>query len=92
MMRMPVATAAGLTSFNRPWRRRAPRPTWTRQNTRAPVSIMLAAIPSLPRAELAQLTMRMIDRMDDIGGDPDLEHLRDDDEDGHDHEREQAYE
>jgi hypothetical protein len=34
----------------------------------------------------------MIDRMDDIDGDPDLEHLRDDDEDTHDHEREQAYE
>ncbi len=92
MMRMPVATAAGLTSLNRPWRRRAPRPAWTRQNTRAPVSVMLAAIPSLPRAELAQLTMRMIDRMDDIDGDPELENLRDDDEDGHDHEREQAYE
>jgi hypothetical protein len=53
---------------------------------------MLAAIPSLPRAELARLTMRMIDRMDDIDGDPDLEHLRDDDEDGYDREREQAYE
>ncbi len=91
MMGMPVATAAGLTSFNRPWRRRQPRQAWSRQDTRAPVSIMLAAIPSLPRAELAQLTMRMIDRMDDIDGDPDLEHLREDDEDGHDHEREQAY-
>ena len=91
MMRMPVATAAGLTSVNRPWRRRQPRQAWARQDTRAPVSIMLAAIPSLPRAELAQLTMRMIDRMDDIDGDPDLEHLRDDDEDGQDHEREQAY-
>jgi hypothetical protein len=34
----------------------------------------------------------MIDRIDFIDGDPDLEHLRDDDEDGHDHEREQAYE
>ncbi len=92
MMRMPVATAAGLDAGSRPWRRRAPRPPWARQNTRAPVSIMLAAIPSLPRAELARLTMRMIDRMDDIDGDQDLEHLRDDYEDGHDHEREQAYE
>jgi hypothetical protein len=91
-MRMTVATASGRTPFNRPWRRRQPRQAWSRQDTRAPVSIMLEAIPSLPRAELAQLTMRMIDRMDVIDGDPDLEHLRDDDEDGHDHEREQAYE
>jgi hypothetical protein len=89
---MSVATAAGRTPFNRPWRRRAPRQAWARQDTRAPVSIMLAAIPSLPRAELAQLTMRMIDRMDVIDGDPDLEDLRDDYEDSHDHEREQAYE
>jgi hypothetical protein len=92
MMRVPVATAAGRTPFKRPWRRRQPRQAWARQDSRAPVSIMLAAIPSLPRAELARLTMRMIDCMDDIDGDPDLENLRDDDEDGQDHEREQAYE
>lgn len=92
MMPRTVATAISSGTFNRPWRRRQPRQAWARQGTRAPVSIMLAAIPSLPRAELARLTMRMIDRMDDIDGDPDLEHLRDDDEDGHDHEREQAYE
>jgi hypothetical protein len=92
MMRIPIATAAGRTPFNRPWRRRQPRQAWARQDSRAPVSIMLAAIPSLPRAELARLTMRMIDRMDIIDGDSDLEHLREDDEDGHDHEREQAYE
>jgi len=92
MMRMTVATAAALGAGSRPWRRRQPRQAWARQDSQAPVSIMLAAIPSLPRAELAQLTMRMIDRMDDIDGDPDLEHLRDDDEDNHDHEREQAYE
>ena len=91
-MPKPSITAAKPTPFNRPWRRRQPRQGWSRQDTRAPVNIMLAAIPSLPRAELAQLTMRMIDRMDDIDGDPDLEQLRDDDEDGHDHEREQAYE
>lgn len=91
-MRMTVATPAGLNAGSRPWRRRQPRQAWSRQDTRAPSSVMLAAIPSLPRAELAQLTMRMIDRMDDIDGDPDLEHLRDDYEDGHDHEREQAYE
>ncbi len=92
MMGVPIATAVGRAQFNRPWRRRPARQAWSRQNTNAPVSVMLAAIPSLPRAELAQLTMRMIDRMDDIDGDHDLEHLRDDDEDGHDHEREQAYE
>ena len=34
---------------------------------------ILATIPSLPRAELARLTERMIDRMDEIDGDPDLE-------------------
>lgn len=92
MMRMPITTAAGLNSGSRPWRRRQPRQAWARQDSRTPVSIMLAAIPSLPRAELARLTTRMIDRMDDIDGDPDLENLRFDDEDGHDHEREQAYE
>lgn len=91
-MRMPIATTVALNAGSRPWRRRHPRREWARQDTRAPVSIMLAAIPSLPRAELARLTMRMIDRMDDIDGDPDFEHLRDDDEDGHDHERETAYE
>ena len=37
------------------------------------MSSMFAAIPSLPRAELARLTERMIDRMDEIDGDPDLE-------------------
>lgn len=92
MMRMLVTAAAGPNSGSRPWRRRQPRQAWARQDSRAPVRAMLGAIPSLPRAELARLTMRMIDRMDDIDGDPDLEHLRDDDEDGHDHEREQAYE
>jgi hypothetical protein len=92
MMRMTSATATTLTSFNRPWRRRQPRQAWARPNVGTSVGVMLAAIPSLPRAQLSQLTMRMIDRMDDIDGDPDLEHLRDDYEDGHDHEREQAYE
>jgi hypothetical protein len=40
----------------------------------------------LPRDELSRLTERMIDRMDQIDGDPDLEDLRDDDEDTHDRE------
>jgi hypothetical protein len=35
--------------------------------------------------------MRMIDRMDGIDGDPDLEHLRDDDEDSNDAERATTY-
>ncbi|MBW6522528.1 hypothetical protein KZ810_03375 [Sphingomonas sp. RHCKR47] len=52
------------------------------------MTTMFAAIPSLPRAELARLTERMIDRMDEIDGDPDLEHLREDDEDTHDREQE----
>jgi len=92
MMPKTAATAIVSGAFNHPWRRRQPRQGWLRQDTRAPVSFMLAAIPSLPRAQLSRLTMRMIDRLDDIDGDPDLEHLRDDDEDSSDHEREQAYE
>ncbi|MDR6787661.1 hypothetical protein J2Y58_001002 [Sphingomonas sp. BE138] len=47
---------------------------------------LFAAIPVLPRDELARLTERMIDRMDQIDGDPDLEDLRDEDEDTHDRE------
>ncbi|SFS12368.1 hypothetical protein [Sphingomonas jatrophae] len=47
---------------------------------------MLSAIPSLPRSTLAQLTQRMIDRMDEIDGDPDLEQFDEDNEDGHDRE------
>jgi len=57
----------------------------------AGMSSMFAAIPSLPRAELARLTERMIDRMDEIDGDPDLEHLREDDEDTHDREQEENH-
>lgn len=53
---------------------------------------LLAVIPSLPRATLSRLTTRMIDRMDEIDGDPDLEHLREDDEDSHGQEQEQAHE
>ena len=87
-----TATLRPVGAITPPWRRRKPRRAWARQDIATSVSGMLAAIPSLPRAELARLTMRMIDRMDIIDGDPDLEHLRDDDEDGQDHEREQAYE
>jgi hypothetical protein len=52
---------------------------------------MFAMIPSLPRAELSRITTRMIDRMDEIDGDPDLEHLADDDEDTHDSEQEENH-
>ncbi len=38
-----------------------------------PLEAMLSAIPSLPRPILARLTARMIDRLDEIDGDPDLE-------------------
>jgi hypothetical protein len=52
---------------------------------------LLAAIPSLPRAALARLTEWMIDRMDEIDGDPDLEDLREDWEDAHDQEQEECH-
>lgn len=52
---------------------------------------MLAAIPSLPRPVLATLTERMIDRMDELDGDPDREDLCDDDEDTQDCEQESSY-
>ena len=35
------------------------------------VAMMFAVIPSLPRAELARITERLIDRMDELDGDPD---------------------
>lgn len=38
-----------------------------------PLDAMLAVLPSLPRPLLARLTQRLIDRMDEIDGDPDLE-------------------
>lgn len=37
------------------------------------LAAMFAVIPSLPRPLLARLTARLIDRMDEIDGDPDLE-------------------
>lgn len=91
MMSQLSATALQTHRSARPWTR-SRRRAWLRPNDLVSSSRLFAAIPSLPRAELARLTMQMIDRMDDIDGDPDLEHLRDDDEDGHDHEREQAHE
>ena len=38
-----------------------------------PPDLILSAIPSLPRPILSRLTARMIDRMDELDGDPDLE-------------------
>ena len=68
-----------------PWRRQRRRP-WSRPNDLAATNALLALIPSLPRAALARITTRMIDRMDEIDGDPDLEDLREDWEDSHDRE------
>lgn len=68
-----------------PWPR-SRRRAWTRRDTQASVSLVLATIPSLPRAALARLTDRMIDRMDEIDGDPDMEETREDWEDSHDRE------
>ena len=54
----------------------------TRAYEAAPLNVLLATIPSLPRPILARLTARMIDRLDEIDGDPDLEpddHDEDDD-------------
>lgn len=73
-----------------PWAR-VRRRAWVRPNDLASVTRLFAVIPSLPRAELSRLTTRMIDRIDEIDGDPDLEDLRDDDEDGADLEKETPY-
>lgn len=37
------------------------------------LDVLLASVPSLPRALLSRLTARMIDRMAELDGDPDLE-------------------
>jgi hypothetical protein len=47
-----------------------------------PLDVLLASVPSLPRALLSRLTARMIERMDELDGDPELE---DDDPAGADH-------
>lgn len=39
----------------------------------APLDVLLASVPSLPRAILARLTARMIERLDELDGDPELE-------------------
>lgn len=61
------------------YRRRHDRRAWLpghdrrRQQPAPTVTALLTVIPSLPRAELSRLVHRMIDRMDDIDGNPDQE-------------------
>lgn len=38
-----------------------------------PLDVLLASVPTLPRAILARLTARMIERLDELDGDTDLE-------------------
>jgi len=38
-----------------------------------PLDVLLASVPSLPRAVLSRLTARMIDQLDGLGGDTDRE-------------------
>ncbi|GHH16142.1 hypothetical protein GCM10008023_19810 [Sphingomonas glacialis] len=90
-MAHPSSTPRPRIHDARVWRRRVRRP-WNRPSDAGHVGGLLEQIPSLPRAALARVTMLMIDRMDEIDGDPDLEHLRDDDEDTHDREQEEVYE
>jgi hypothetical protein len=72
--------------------RRSRRRAWKRPDQSGSTGAVFALMPSLSRAELARLAQHMIDRMDEIDGDADLEHLREDDEDTNDGEQEQAYE
>ncbi len=39
----------------------------------ASLEVLLSALPSLPRPLLARLTTRLIERLDDIDGDPDFQ-------------------
>lgn len=43
-----------------------------------PIEAALSAIPQLPRPALDRLVARMIDRLDDMDGDPDLKPDADD--------------
>ena len=56
----------------RPWPRARRRP-WVRRNDPASTARLLAIIPSLPRPVLSRLTDSMIERMDELDGDPDVE-------------------
>lgn len=55
-----------------PWPRHRRR-LWPRSNDIAAASVLMSAIPSLPRSMLARLTERLINRLDDLDGDPDVE-------------------
>lgn len=68
-LRSPAAVRSSSCSG---WRRQRMR-RWRRPNDLFGISTMFAVIPSLPRAELTHLTQRMIDRMDELDGDPDRE-------------------
>lgn len=46
-----------------------------------PADIALSLIPSLPRAHLEQLVQRLVDRLDEEDGDPDLEDATDAEDD-----------
>lgn len=75
-MPAPLSTPGTSPSRSRPWRRRRHR-KWARLGSRPVPEMLLSAIPSLPRAVLARLTERMIDRIDEIDGDPDFEDSHD---------------
>jgi hypothetical protein len=46
-----------------------------------PADIALAIIPSLPRAQLEHLVQRLVDRLDEEDGDPDVEDALDTEDD-----------
>lgn len=45
-----------------------------------PLDLLLASLPSLPRPVLSRLTARMIERLDEMDGDPDTEQTGDEGE------------
>jgi len=89
MVYLPVPTR--LPEPPRAGWRRSRRRRWARPKDLRSASFLLAIMPSLPRAALARLTERMIDRMDEIDGDRDLEDLREDWEDTDDQEQEECH-
>ena len=64
-MRVASPSSRAAPAKSQPWRRRNRR-AWTRRDSRTTVLDMLAAIPSLPRAELARITARLVDHMREI--------------------------
>lgn len=72
VMPAPLPTPERPPFRAQPWRRHRRR-KWARLAGRPLPDVMLSTIPSLPRAVLARLVETMIDRMDEIDGDPDLE-------------------